>query len=215
MNLRTLLKTMYLRVFPSYERELERAIGDSKTVLDVGCGYPSPIRRFSKKFYSVGVDTYQPSIDKSKAEGIHNDYLNAQVLEIGERLSNESFECVLASDLIEHLTKEDGWKLLEMMERIAKRKVIVYTPNGFLPQGEVDGNAWQAHKSGWTPAEMIARGYTVIGVNGLKSLRGDFSLLKYKPTWWWRFVSDLTQKFLKRFPNSTFHMLCIKQIKLK
>jgi len=109
-------RTIYRRISHNYryETELERAIGDSRTVLDVGCGYPSPIRTFSKKFHSVGVDAFQPSIEKSRAEGIHNDYVNASVLEIGAKLNESSYDCVLACDLIEHLNKEDGWKLLKM-----------------------------------------------------------------------------------------------------
>ena len=184
----------------SYFAELERAIGNAKTVLDVGCGYPSPIRWFSKKFYSVGVDAFEPSIEKSRAEGIHNDYINADVLEIGMRLSDKSFDCVLALDLIEHLSKEDGLKLLEMMEHIAKKKVVVFTPNGFVPQVEysdnpfqIQGNPWQIHKSGWTTEEMRMRGYTVVGINGLRCLRGAFGFVKYKPRLLWQVVSDFTQ----------------------
>jgi SAM-dependent methyltransferase len=219
MNGKIWLKKTYLRVFPNYEIELERAIGDSKTVLDVGCGHPSPIRKFSRKFYSVGVDAFEPSIEKSRAEGIHNDYLKAEVLEIGARLSDESFDCVLASDLIEHLEKEDGLKLLQMMEKIAKKRVIVFTPNGFTPQGfdgrnpwQIPGNQWQIHRSGWTPEEMRAMGYKVIGINGLKSLRGEFGFLKHKPSILWQPVSDLTQIVLKRFPSRTFQILCVKEL---
>jgi SAM-dependent methyltransferase len=196
-----------------YYAELERAIGSSKTVLDVGCGYPSPIRGFSKKFHSVGVDVYEPSIEQSRAEGIHNEYLQADVLEIGSKLGEKSFDCVLASDLIEHLAKEDGLKLLEMLEKIARERVIVFTPNGFLPQGEFRGNPWQAHKSGWTPEEMRKRGYKIIGINGYKPFRGEFGMIRYKPSFLWEIVSDVTQLFLKRFPKATFQMLCVKDMR--
>ena len=206
---------VWRRVFKPFEypAELEHAIGDAKTVLDVGCGYPSPIKGFSKKFHAVGVDLFEPSIEKSRAEGIHNDYLKIDVLEIGAKLKDKSFDCVLASDLIEHLSKEDGIKLLEMMERIARERVVVFTPNGFLSQGEYDGNPWQIHRSGWTPAEMNQRGYRVLGINGYKSLRGPYSYLKYKPEFFWQIVSDMTQLVLKRFPNAAFQILCVKDVR--
>jgi len=75
-------------------------------------------------------------------------------MEIGRNFKENSFDCVLASDVIEHFSKEEGYKLIEMMEKIARRKVIIYTPNGFLKQGEYDNNPWQVHKSGWNVKEM-------------------------------------------------------------
>jgi 2-polyprenyl-3-methyl-5-hydroxy-6-metoxy-1,4-benzoquinol methylase len=93
----------------------------------------------------VGVDAFEPSIEKSRAEGIHNEYVKADVLEIGARLEEKSFDCVVASDLIEHLSKEEGLQLLETMEKIARERGVVFTPNGFPPQGEYGGNALQIH----------------------------------------------------------------------
>ena len=199
----------------AYFAELERAIGNPKTVLDVGCGYPSPIRWFSRKFYSVGVDAFEPSIVKSRAEGIHNDYIKANVLEIGAKVKPKSFDCVVALDLIEHLEKEDGFKLLEMMETIARERVVVFTPNGFVPQGEYDGNAWQIHLSGWSPEEMKKRGYRIVGINGLKLLRGEYAEIQYKPAFLWEIVSDTTQLVLRWFPKAAFQMMCIKDMTAK
>ena len=34
----------------------------------------------------------------------------------------KTFDAVIALDLIEHLEKKDGFKLIEMMTKIAKRK---------------------------------------------------------------------------------------------
>ena len=112
MTIEALLKKVYVnyyvKIFSSYETELEKAIGKCKTLLDVGCGNDSPIKSFSKKFYSVGVDIFKPSIEKSKNLKIHNKYYKINVLDIGKKFKPNSFDCVLASDLIEHLSKEDG-----------------------------------------------------------------------------------------------------------
>jgi SAM-dependent methyltransferase len=209
-----LVTRIWRRVFRpfNYFAELERAIGDAKTVLDVGCGYPSPIRGFSRKFHSVGVDAFEPSIEKSRAEGIHNDYIKANVLEIGSKVPEKSFDCVVAADLIEHLEKGDGLQLLEMMENIARERVVVFTPNGYVPQGEYNGNAWQVHRSGWTPEEMRERGYRIVGINGHKSLRGAYALVQHKPEFLWEIVSDATQLVLRWFPKAAFQMLCVKEM---
>ncbi len=206
-----LLKQAYNRIFPGYETALDKAVGSSKTLLDVGCGYPSPIKGFSARLFSVGADIYGPSIEKSRSENIHNDYATIDVLNIDSKFAPGSFECVLASDLIEHLTKEDGAKLLEKMEAIASKKIIIFTPNGFLAQPGHDGNPWQEHKSGWSAQEMQALGYQVWGINGWKPLRGQFSYLKYRPKQFWRLISDLTQLFTKSHPKYAFQILCVKE----
>ena len=149
---------IYIKIFHNYQTELEHAVGNCKTLLDVGCGEDSPVKSFSNNLYCVGVDAFKPSIEKSKKKNIHNQYYQMDVLDIGKNFQKDSFDCVLASDLIEHLTKKDGLNLLEMMEKIAKKKVIIFTPNGFLSQGEVNNNPWQIHKSGWDVKEMEKKG---------------------------------------------------------
>lgn len=214
MTIETLLKKIYsnyyVKIFPNYQIELEKAIGKCKNLIDVGCGSDSPIKPFSKKFYCVGVDVFAPSIEKSKNLKIHNKYYKIDVLDIGKKIKSNSFDCVLASDLIEHLTKEEGIKLIEMMEKISKNKVIIFTPNGFLPQGEQDNNPWQLHKSGWTVKEMKKRGYNVIGINGLKPLRGEGASIRFWPKYFWLIISDLTQFFVRNKPEKAFQILCVK-----
>jgi hypothetical protein len=57
------------------------------------------------------------------------------------------------------------------MENVAKKKIIIFTPNGFLRQDEYDGDKLQIHKSGWTVDEFKKLGYEVKGINGWKPLR--------------------------------------------
>lgn len=77
--------------------------------------------------------------------------------------SDKSIDSVFLLDLIEHLEKEDGFRLLAEAERVAKRQVVVFTPLGFMPQhyeaGELDGwglggATFQEHRSGWTPEDF-------------------------------------------------------------
>ena len=208
--MKSLLKNLFHIFFPSYFYELKKVLSNCESLLDVGCGSFSPIASFSKSFYSVGVDAFVPSIEKSRKLGIHNKYYNIDVLDIGKKFKENSFDCVLASDLIEHLSKEDGFKLIEMMEKIAKKKVVIFTPNGFLPQGEYNNNPWQVHKSGWSVEEMRRRGYKVIGINGWKPLRGERARIKYKPKLFWLIFSILTIPLVRNHPTKAFQILCVK-----
>jgi predicted TPR repeat methyltransferase len=205
-----MLKKIYLFFFPNFVFELEKAMDDCKTVLDVGCGSNSPLGSIKTNIYSEGVDSFSPSIKKSKLKKIHNKYHKLDVIKIGKKFKSNSFDCVIAMDLIEHLEKKDGLKLIKKMEKIAKKKVIIFTPNGFLPQGKYDNNPWQIHKSGWTSKEMENKGYKVIGINGWKRLRGEYANLLFKPKLVCRIISDITQLFTRNNPKKAFQILCIK-----
>jgi hypothetical protein len=204
------LYRLYLKVFPNVYVELDQAIGDCRTLLDVGCGSSSPISLFCDRLESVGVDAHGPSIESSREKRIHKEYVQMDVMDIGERFPPTSFDCVLAYDLIEHLSKENGLELLTMMESIARRRVVVFTPNGFLAQAGSNDNPWQAHRSGWTPSELQAKGYRVIGMNGWKRLRGDRATTRWRPSLLWSAISDLTQPFVRSRPDRAYQMLCVK-----
>ncbi|MCR4261170.1 MAG: class I SAM-dependent methyltransferase [Candidatus Colwellbacteria bacterium] len=208
----TILRNLYTKTFWSYEYQLKKAVGESKSLLDLGCGFPSPIKSFSSRLYSVGVDIFKPSIEKSKTDGIHNEYRELNVLDAGDEFKEKSFDCVLASDVIEHLSKEDGEKLINIMESLASKRVIIFTPNGFLHQPTHDGNEYQKHLSGWSVEEMVSRGYRVIGINGWKPLRREFAEIRFKPTFFWAIISVLSQTLIQYFPKHAFALLCIKEL---
>lgn len=194
---------------PPFEAALDEAVGDCQTLLDVGCGSGSPIRAFSQRLHAVGVDAFEKSLEESRQRKIHQEYVKADIRELGQRFSTESFDSVVALDVIEHLPKEDGFRLLEAMEKIARKRVIVFTPNGFLPQGEFESNPWQVHLSGWTASEMRARGYRVIGLRGWRPLRGEYATIRFRPKFLWLFLSSLTQLWTKNHPDQAFQILCV------
>jgi hypothetical protein len=68
--------------------------------------------------------------------------------------------------VIEHLKKEDGLKLIKQVEDIARRQVIIMCPLGYVPQGDLDNNPWQIHRSAWFPADFNLLGYEVHGFAG-------------------------------------------------
>ena len=208
--LRKSYRYSYKSLFSKYDVIIEHEVRNCKTLLDVGCGANSPVQTFNKNLHCVGIDAFLPSIERSKQKKIHNEYVQADVLEIGDTFEASSFDIVVALDLVEHLEKADGLRLLDMMEVIASKKVIIYTPNGFLRQGDRESNPWQVHLSGWTPEEFVKRGYKVYGVNGIRSLRGEFAKPKLKPWFFWGFISDLTEPFVKNKPENAFQLLAIK-----
>ncbi|MCX6776230.1 MAG: class I SAM-dependent methyltransferase [Candidatus Micrarchaeota archaeon] len=208
----------YVKIFPHMVILVRRELEGCKSFLDLGCGRDSPVKHFSKEFYCVGVDVFKPFIEESRKKGIHDEYTLMNVTNL--KFKPRSYDAVLALDLIEHLPKDEGKKLLRTMEKIAKKRVIVFTPNEFLKQDELEGNKYQVHKSGWTVSEMRERGYRVMGVGGAKFLRGRGRLAHlrgkgvvdhYMYYFWWA-VSDITQLFTYHFPEYAFQLLCVKDV---
>ena len=58
------------------------------------------------------------------------------------------YDLVYMGDVIEHFDKEEGLEVIKELKKRA-RCLIVATPKKILPQGEVYGNKYEAHKSEW------------------------------------------------------------------
>lgn len=198
-----------------YPEFLEKKIIKSgcQSLLDLGCGKDSPIKFFSEKFkYSLGVDNFPDYIKQSKEKKIHSEYLLEDILSACKRIKSKSFDCVLASDLIEHFSKEDGEILIKEMERIAVKKVFIFTPNGFVPQKKYDNNQGQVHLSGWSVGEMRKLKYKVYGIGGLKFIKGEKRRIKLFPKKLWLRIALLSQVFLANYPSLSFQILCVKTL---
>lgn len=145
---------------------IRRFLNGSNKVLDVGCGDGAVMSKinYDKKFDVYGVDLYKPYLEKAKKGGVYKKLILSDLRKL--KFQNKSFDAVLASQVIEHLSKKDSLKLISKLEKIAKHKVILSTPNGYVkfdPFEAADGNKLQIHKSGWEIKEMESMGYKVCG----------------------------------------------------
>ena len=189
---------------------LRNAIDGCDDVLDVGCGKTMNMRRLGVK-HSTGIDGYAPYLDEAKKNNLHDNYVLGDVRDLEKYFKPGQFDTVLALDVIEHLTKEDGLLMMRSMEKIARRKVVLFTPSGFLPQKSYENNDLQEHLSGWEPKEMEQYGYKVIGILGPKSLRGELHTLKGKPKVFWGVISLLGHFLWTRWcPAKAAAILCVK-----
>lgn len=209
MNARAYLVS--LGDYPYYSL-LEHNLVGMKSVLDVGCGARSPLANVPKAFHSVGLDVFGESIRRSKKLRIHDEYIIGDVTKLARLVPPKSFDAVVALDLIEHLTKQEGESLLTSMEKIARKKVIVMTPNGFYRQEPYEKNPYQVHKSGWTTQDFQSRGYRVLGIRGLKSLRGEYATIRWKPWFVWGVISALSQYILVWFPRFSYQLFAVKNV---
>ncbi len=189
---------------------VQNSLKGCTSVLDVGCGANSSVRSVIKGLYSEGIDAYRPSIIESKRRKIHHKYIVGDISQLDKYYKKKSFDAVIAIDVIEHLKKRDSFKLLEIMESIAKKKIILLTPNGFCRQGHYGNNSYQDHKSGWDKKDLKKRGYRVYGLRSFKQLRGHFATIRYKPWLFWGFVAFVTEPLLYYFPDLSYDLFAVK-----
>jgi hypothetical protein len=192
--------------------ELRRTLRGCRTILDLGCGWNSPAKFLHEPEVLVGVDGYKPDLDKAKLHGTHDEYVSGDVRGAAALFPGRKFDACIAMDVIEHLTKDDGLQMLRSMEQLAGKRVVIFTPNGFVPQFSEDGNL-QQHLSGWEVAEMQKMGYEVVGMHGPKGLRGEKAMLKYRPRPVWSLASVIGHYlYTRQRPETAFSIFCTKKM---
>jgi hypothetical protein len=142
------------------------------TLLNLGCGkQDSP---------NAGLRSVMEGIPCKIALDINEEYLQTwknvpgwiplwkDIRDLGVFLS-KSIDMVCCLDVIEHLAHQYGEDLLEDIDRICKKKAIIWTPEGFVNTVEhqmqewkdMDYNTFQLHRSGWQKEDFEKRGYKV------------------------------------------------------
>jgi 2-polyprenyl-3-methyl-5-hydroxy-6-metoxy-1,4-benzoquinol methylase len=133
---------------------------EGKRILDCGCGNGRWGYLLNKKGFMVeGFDISPLRINESQKLNVYN---NLYVLDAEEKLpfENNSFDTVLAVELLEHLAKSKAYYFLDELKRIAHIKVILSTPEGFYKSNSGTTFA-EIHKSGWEVSELENLGFEV------------------------------------------------------
>jgi len=145
-------------------------------VLDIGCakghlGYQIRTKK-SGTLAVLGLDLWAPYIKEVRSfhlayARIYDDLIlgDARYMPFRDKV----FNLLIASEILEHLPREDGFRLLKEMERICKDRIITSTPSKFFEQEELNDNPHQRHVSHWKEEDFVKSGYEVKVVYG-KSL---------------------------------------------
>ncbi len=142
---------------------------DVKSVVDVGCGrglVGALLRIYRDPEYTVAVDTFKPYLNFVRDLGMYDEVIEHDVSTGHLPFGCKRFDVAICLEVIEHLKKDDGFRLLEELQRIAGR-VIISTPGAFFPQKHFDGNPKQAHISSYRVRELEDIGFKVYRVGNL------------------------------------------------
>ncbi|MEM2704402.1 MAG: class I SAM-dependent methyltransferase, partial [Candidatus Bathyarchaeia archaeon] len=137
-----------------------------KVILDIGCGkglwgYLMKCEKQGDKAYCIGLDISIDYLKFVKRHNIYDDLILADASNLPFRA--KSFDIVIASEIIEHLQRDKGFKLLNEIDAICKGKAIITTPNGFLPSRH-EKCSFEYHKSGWRAKDFRSYHYKVRGI---------------------------------------------------
>ena len=136
----------------------------AESILDLGCGQGNTTKvikaRHTHIKRAVGVELFDEYIEAARNENIFEEVIKKDVRQIV--FPDNSFDVVIASQVIEHLEQEEAWKLIEKMNKIARKQVIVSTPIGECYHPEVDGNELQLHKSYYFPKDLELKGFKTV-----------------------------------------------------
>lgn len=132
----------------------------------------------------VAVDLAPQYLEQIKDRCPQATTVQSDALEYAKEQPDNSFDVISIIDGIEHMDKKSGKQLIKEMKRIAKKKILLFTPQGPGEDGYLKNephNAWgvegadhfQTHKSGWTVEELQDAGFETVLVANDISQHGE------------------------------------------
>ena len=171
-----------------------------KTALDIGCGCGTYAKMFPELEWT-GVEIWEPYVEKY---GLRSLYKELHVADASEWTTSETFDVAILGDVLEHMS---SYEALELFKRVSvyARTVIVSIPLGHYPQGEYEGNPYEAHVTdNWSDGEFVA----VFGKPDWQAIDNEIGvyvyspLLKQKPKIAVYAISKNETQFVERFCTS-------------
>jgi len=202
-----LLYHLPLAVGTQRDKMLLKYVPKNITLLDIGCG--TVCLKVFGEHHSIGVDICDESLKVAEKRGKFQSLIKCDVCNLP--FSEKSFDGVICTEVIEHISKQDGYKLIDDLEKIARQIVIYTTPWGADLLERHSFNPYMQHQCGWMPEEFEERGYKIYPLNTLRYLKfGDY--------WWHSMmhygVSFLSSPIVAMFPRRlSDNFMAIKELR--
>ncbi len=102
-----------------------------------------------------GCDVYVTPVH----EYCYNQLMIGDALDILPTIADNQYELVLAIDILEHFSIDDGIIFLNHLKRITSKTALISTPKTFIPQ-DVPANPYENHRSLWHQSELYENQFT-------------------------------------------------------
>jgi SAM-dependent methyltransferase len=113
----------------------------------------------------VAVDIFEPYLHRFHEKRPDIIPIKMNAADLGEHFLPDTFDVVVCLDGIEHLERLDANLLMKNMESIAKKRVIIFTTDGYAVNEPHDawdiqgGDDFQRHRCGISRSEFERMGY--------------------------------------------------------
>jgi SAM-dependent methyltransferase len=151
-------------------------------ILDVGCGFGKWGNLCYTNYWEtrnpvggtppeiVGCDGYLPNVEMARRNGCYRECMHLKVPPLP--FSDMSFDTVLMIEIIEHLLEFDAVELIDEAKRVARKRVVLSTPNfPDFRDGHDTITGWNeldAHLSYWSQSRLRQLDFEISGA-GVKS----------------------------------------------
>lgn len=152
-----------------YLSVLNAIVGNRRdSFIDLACCHApnTPMLRFKKRKY---VDIIDRKLDHQYEQ---NFFVNEDILGIRTTPTSEWYDVSFCLDGIEHLSSEDGCKLLTIMEGISHKQILFTPLTDLFGMVKPDNKDPEAHRSLWSPemtpdyASLVFPNYHKTSYNG-------------------------------------------------
>ncbi|MFB7672930.1 class I SAM-dependent methyltransferase [Kitasatospora purpeofusca] len=149
---------------------------DTVTDIGPGLGTYAQLLRPHHRGHWTAIEIHRPYIDHYGLRLQYDEVHHLDAREAPDHLYDR--DLVIAGDILEHMPPEQAIALLYRIVQAGARHLLVSLPIIPAPQGEVDGNPWEAHMHDWTATDMD---HVLTGLGGTVHSRHGHTL----GCWWW------------------------------
>lgn len=166
------------------------ATANGESLLSLCCGIGLELSGLSTQDITA-VDAAPQYLEQVSRRCPQAKTINSDALAYLKNTLDNSFDVISIIDGIEHMDKKTGIKVIKEMKRVAKREILLFTPQSQSKDGYLKNephNAWgiegadhfQTHKSGWTAEELEKYGFTRMAIAHDTSQHGEpYTALMY------------------------------------
>lgn len=162
---------------------VREATSNGESLLSLCCGIGFELSHLSTQDVTA-VDIAPQYLAQVKDRCPQAKTVCSDALEYIKDQPDNSVDVISIIDGIEHMDKKSGLELIKHMKRVAKKKILLFTPEGKVADGYLKNephNAWgiegadehQTHKSGWTRLELKDLGFQILQTHEDISQHGE------------------------------------------
>lgn len=161
-----------------------------KIAVDCGCGkgmvgYLTRATRDLAGGKMIGIDSNEKMLSFCREHRVYDKLIKHDLPSLP--LKDKSVDFLMCTEVIEHLNRGDGIKLLKEIDRVCRGRAVISTPNVFFdnPPGEDQ----DVHQSLWKTKDFKKFGYKVYGLGvAIPFINQNPSFLKIRQALYYLFT---------------------------